>query len=210
MLIPRRSWLLDLQRRRCSRRRLWMLETPALNMSLRSSVQTLNDVSRRWLAIFSTRASIFSTAASTAPWTDWEKRPRAISALRSAMRRTAASAFMHPVKAKPRPGVFVNGWAGSQWQTGLLWMEPGSVVLWCSVSAPPNPFCLNAENHAAEAFFLLFSRQALRNSERFTPTIHYTHSWCCTFVWLRSLTGAWVNSSLCCWANFDRQTGLRI
>lgn len=93
---------------------------------------------------------------------------------------TAASAFMHPMKAKPVRGVFVNGPARQSMAN-----RPGvnggrkQRVATNAVCKPrtQNPFfCLVPENHTTEAFLSFFIFHSLRNSECFTPRIHYTRS----------------------------------
>lgn len=98
--------------------------------------------------------------------------------------RTAPSAFMHPMKAKPRPGVFVNGLGRQSManRPGVNGSRKWEVV-WCSVCAPPKPLCLHPENHTAETLLsFIFYNPSMCDSGSFTPTIHYTHSSYCTSV----------------------------
>lgn len=96
---------------------------------------------------------------------------------------TAASAFMHPMKAKPAQGVFVNGPArqsmanrpgvnGSRKQR----VATNAVCKPQTQNLVPQAFCFVPENHTAEAFLSFFIFHPLCNSECFTPRIHYTRS----------------------------------
>lgn len=77
--------------------------------------------------------------------------------------RTAASAFMHPMKAKPGPAVFVNGPARQSManKPGVNGSRKQHVVPY-SVCTPrnqnlaPEARCLVPENHSAEAFLSFF------------------------------------------------------
>lgn len=65
---------------------------------------------------------------------------------------TAASAFMHPMKAKPR---HLCEWPSRQSMANRPAVNGSRKwrVIWCCIGAPPNRFFLDPENHTAEVLF---------------------------------------------------------